>query len=82
MAETTRTARTDQLRPGDRVVLGAGWPLLGAGIVRTVERVEPYEWQWLDGDPVILAVRYREGSTAQWSAANTAVAEQVWTITG
>lgn len=82
MAEATRTGRTDQHRPGDRVVLGNGWPLLGGGVVRTVDRVEPYEWQWLGGDPVIFAVRYREGPTREWSAANTAVAEQLWTITG
>jgi hypothetical protein len=82
MAEPGPARRTDQLGAGDRVVLGAGWPLLGGGVVRTVDRIEPYEWQWLGGDPVIYAVRYRERPTREWSAANTAVAEQLWTIAG
>jgi hypothetical protein len=80
MSTETNTAkvRTDALTPGMRVRLGmigdVAWPLLPR-IIRTVDRVEPAGWR-----KDARSVHYREGQTAEWSAANGSTANHLWHV--
>lgn len=63
---------TLELQAGDRV-------LLPGGLVRTVAEVVDAGYLGRRGDS-LLAVKYREGSTSEWSGGNLAASDSRWEL--
>lgn len=66
------TKRTDQLRPGDRL-------LVDGRLVRTVQAVAPNGYVNSRNRP-LYDVTYVEGHTDEWSGGNSGAAETEWTV--
>lgn len=64
--------RTDELQPGDRV-------LVPCGPIRTVARVEASGYRVARNAP-LFNVMYAEGRTPEWGPGNSALADTPWTL--
>lgn len=70
MSAETQEVRTDELEPGDRL-------LIEGRHVRTVAAVVPLGYVNRLDEP-IFAVRYAEGDMPEWSAGNSGIARSLW----
>lgn len=72
MSPDVRMKRTDELVPGDVV-------LLPSRVVRTVSQIVPAGYVNSRNEE-ILTVWYAEGSTPEWSGGNTGAPESRWKV--
>jgi hypothetical protein len=72
MLPDARAKRTDQLEPGDRLLVDGRY-------VRTVAEVRPTGYVNHRGE-TILAVVYAEGDTSEWSGANSGAPGTMWKV--